>query len=247
MGRDARLFVKIDSTLRGPIAALIEGALDGSRFGRAKVAPAFPEQGREVVRGELRVAGQAPGPMVREVLGSVGARCSVHDSSELATVAGATDALLVGSSGLARRIAGPPVARRPIARAASALVVAGSPAQTTRRQLERLPHTMDVSAPPKRNRDRGQAATELAERLGVGDKPELLVVTGGQTARLVCARLRATGVALLGEVQPGLPFGRLHGGSWDGVLLVTKAGGFGGPNALLDALRLLGPSSLDRS
>jgi D-threonate/D-erythronate kinase len=52
-------------------------------------------------------------------------------------------------------------------------------------------------------------------------------------------------VHLLGEVLPGLPVGRLSGGVWDGVLVVTKAGGFGRPAALLDVLGALSPSCLD--
>src|SRR5262245_40280454 len=65
-GPSARLFLKIDSTLRGPIAALIDGALAGSGLEQALVAPAFPEQGREVIDGRLRMAGR-PGVLVRDV------------------------------------------------------------------------------------------------------------------------------------------------------------------------------------
>jgi uncharacterized protein YgbK (DUF1537 family) len=290
LGSGAQLFLKIDSTLRGPIAALIEGALEGSGLDRAVVAAAFPEQGRDVVHGRLRVRGQAPGPLVRDVLGAAAARCSVHDSAELAAVAAVTGALLVGSSGLARRIAlatpSPPDAGRGRLRpdgeaaqstpdtVANVLVVAGSPAAATRRQLERLPRSVTVLATPAseprasyalaasteterrdrdaaapahatHDRDSGEAAAALAQRIAIDDRPDLLVLTGGQTARLVCTRLQATGVDLRGEVQPGLPFGRLQGGPWQGALVVTKAGGFGGPDALLDVLRLLGPSCLD--
>ena len=50
-----RLFVKIDSTLRGPIEALVAGALEGSGRDVAVVAPAFPEQGRLLVGGRLQL------------------------------------------------------------------------------------------------------------------------------------------------------------------------------------------------
>jgi D-threonate/D-erythronate kinase len=214
----------------------------------------------------------------------------VHDSAELAAVAAVTGALLVGSSGLARRVAlatlSPPDAARGRLRphgeaarstpdtVANVLVVAGSPAAATRRQLERLPRSVTLLATPAseprasyalaastetdprdreaaapahatHDRDSGQAAAALAQRIAIADRPDLLVLTGGQTARLVCTRLQATGVDVRGEVQPGIPFGRLQGGPWQGVLVVTKAGGFGGPDALLDVLRLLGPSCLD--
>jgi uncharacterized protein YgbK (DUF1537 family) len=245
---EARLFVKIDSTLRGPVAALIEGALDGSGIERGLVAPAFPEQGREVLHGELRVAGQPPGPLVRAVLGAADARCSVYDSGELDDVARRSDALLVGSSGLARRVAGSAVPGSMPEPVRTVLVVAGSPAEATRRQLERLPAGVAVLRTPAAfARDQGEAASGLAEEVGRATRPELLVLTGGETARRVCERLAVRGVRLLGEVQPGMPFGHLRGGVWDGVLVVTKAGGFGGPDALLDAVRLLGPSSLETS
>ena len=44
---DARIFYKkLDSTLRGPITAELEAALEGSGHSRAIVAPAFPSNGR---------------------------------------------------------------------------------------------------------------------------------------------------------------------------------------------------------
>ena len=45
---------------------------------------------------------------------------------------------------------------------------------------------------------------------------------------------------LSGEFSPGVPIGRLVGGVWNDVLVVTKAGGFGTPNTLLDVVRALG-------
>ncbi|MFT4307229.1 MAG: four-carbon acid sugar kinase family protein [Microbacterium sp.] len=56
-----RLFVKIDSTMRGSVAAQIEGALQAwSRPGAAATAvicPAFPAHGRVVADGRLHVGG----------------------------------------------------------------------------------------------------------------------------------------------------------------------------------------------
>ncbi|BDG60186.1 hypothetical protein caldi_12760 [Caldinitratiruptor microaerophilus] len=62
--------------------------------------------------------------------------------------------------------------------------------------------------------------------------PGLLVVVGGETARAVLGALGATGVRLVGEALPGLPLGRLAGGPWEGLPVVTKAGGFGDPGTL---------------
>jgi uncharacterized protein YgbK (DUF1537 family) len=42
----------------------------------------------------------------------------------------------------------------------------------------------------------------------------------------------AEGIRLEAEVEPGVPFGRLLGGVGDGLAVVTKSGGFGGPDTL---------------
>ena len=49
----------------------------------------------------------------------------------------------------------------------------------------------------------------------------------------------ARSIEVLGEVKPGMPIGRLKGGPAEGKLLVTKAGGFGTPSALAEALEYL--------
>ncbi len=54
-----RLYMKIDSTLRGPVGAQIDAVMEGtSRYRSALVCPAFPENGRTVVRGHLYVHGR---------------------------------------------------------------------------------------------------------------------------------------------------------------------------------------------
>jgi hypothetical protein len=45
-------------------------------------------------------------------------------------------------------------------------------------------------------------------------------------------RLAAEGIALAGEVEPGLAVGRLIGGPFAGLAVITKAGGFGDPETL---------------
>jgi uncharacterized protein YgbK (DUF1537 family) len=64
-----------------------------------------------------------------------------------------------------------------------------------------------------------------------------LVLTGGDTAVGVARRLGAKGIEVLGEVEPGVPFGRLVGGKPYPV--VTKAGGFGHSDTLCDAVDFL--------
>jgi D-threonate/D-erythronate kinase len=59
-----------------------------------------------------------------------------------------------------------------------------------------------------------------------------LALSGGDTAFAILSAAGATGIKLVSEVVPGIPFGRLWGGPADGLPVVTKAGGFGAENAL---------------
>jgi uncharacterized protein YgbK (DUF1537 family) len=44
---------------------------------------------------------------------------------------------------------------------------------------------------------------------------------------------------LYGEVEPGVPCGRLIGGTFDGLPAVTKAGGFGRPDVFVRVMHYL--------
>jgi D-threonate/D-erythronate kinase len=297
----ARVFLKIDSTLRGPIAGLVSGALTGSGKDIAVIAPAFPEQGRFLHEGRLVVDGQPGGSLTaklgmdgtallgarfaspaEEVEHAVeharlrGARRVVVDtgrSDNLQSVAGAwrrhADWLLVGSSGLARQAAEParppehavhlPSVTRPV------LVIAGSPSPITRAQIDHLRPTASVTmvaarmaapslpplpqdllvvcTPSATERDAGESAAAIADTVAEWSKdllPAAVVLAGGATARGVCEGRGVRGVRLSGEFRPGVPIGRLVGGVWDGVRVVTKAGGFGASSTLLDVVRALG-------
>jgi D-threonate/D-erythronate kinase len=250
LGRDCRVFVKIDSTLRGPIAGLVEGALKGSGRAMAVVAPAFPEQGRCVIDGRLVVDG-VPSRHVEEVVGSAPhVAVNAATPEQLREVAHAwlrhPEWLLVGSAGLARQIAPPPQPVPLDVRGdGSIVVVAGSPTRTTREQLEVLgaPDCVVILAsPPTETRDAGEAAEALAAQ-AAEQKPRAIVLTGGATARAVIHRVGARHLRVLGELEPGVPVGILEDGQWHGLTVVTKAGGFGKPETLLDVVRALGPSS----
>jgi uncharacterized protein YgbK (DUF1537 family) len=62
--------------------------------------------------------------------------------------------------------------------------------------------------------------------------PAALVLTGGDTARAVCGALGIQALEILREVAPGVPISLLQGGRWDGLPVVTKAGGFGEPETI---------------
>ncbi|HEY8425762.1 MAG TPA: DUF3253 domain-containing protein [Limnochordales bacterium] len=91
-----------------------------------------------------------------------------------------------------------------------------------------------------------QVARRVAEALGTVavaalDEAPLagVVVTGGDTAQALLDLLEADGIDLVSEVLPGIPFGVVHGGKRPGLRIVTKAGGFGGPDALVQAATYL--------
>ncbi|MGH7267274.1 MAG: nucleotide-binding domain containing protein, partial [Candidatus Rokuibacteriota bacterium] len=62
--------------------------------------------------------------------------------------------------------------------------------------------------------------------------PATLLLTGGETAASVCRALGATGLALRGELEPGLAVAALADGPFAGLVVVTKAGGFGDAETL---------------
>ena len=59
-----------------------------------------------------------------------------------------------------------------------------------------------------------------------------LVLTGGDTAVATLHAIGCSAVSLLGEIEAGIPWGRLCNGSLRGLPVVTKAGGFGAVGAL---------------
>jgi D-threonate/D-erythronate kinase len=61
-----------------------------------------------------------------------------------------------------------------------------------------------------------------------------IVATGGDTANALCNALDAQALEILGEVEVGIPMMRILG--TQSLPLVTKAGGFGSPEAMADAL-----------
>ncbi|MCL6431873.1 MAG: hypothetical protein K6V36_13595 [Anaerolineae bacterium] len=80
---------------------------------------------------------------------------------------------------------------------------------------------------------------EVVRRLVAEVRPGALVMTGGEVASAVCRGLGAAGIAIGGELEPGIPFGRVIGGMADGLPLVTKAGGFGDEETLCRILAAL--------
>lgn len=76
----------------------------------------------------------------------------------------------------------------------------------------------------------------LALRLRAGEVGSL-ILSGGDTARYVLDAFGARQIMLGGELEPGISWGRICGGAGDGLLAVTKSGGFGRKDLLLRILR----------
>jgi 4-hydroxythreonine-4-phosphate dehydrogenase len=146
--------------------------------------------------------------------------------------------LFVGAAGLARALARtlpakraaphPPCSPHPI------VTVVGSASPVSVRQAKRL--TRDRSsllvqlAWTREPAPRDIPAVRRLGRLVAQAAPRVhYVLTGGETARAVLGARGIREIRLLGEVEPGVPFGIAR----DGTLICTKAGAFGAPDTLL--------------
>jgi uncharacterized protein YgbK (DUF1537 family) len=187
--------------------------------------------------------------------------CDAEDEADLEAIALAGAAhegwLLVGSAGLAR-----PAARALAARSGrQVLLVCGSLHPAARRQMRRVQDVWGSQVAVL------ATAEDVDERVGSTLAVELLaqeahawllreapqglflagiIVTGGDTLFALLGALGARAVDLEREVAPGLPLGRIVGGPWAGTPLVSKAGGFGGEEILVDTVQVLKGSHRER-
>ncbi|MBI2468781.1 MAG: four-carbon acid sugar kinase family protein [Candidatus Rokubacteria bacterium] len=287
--RPGVLYKKVDSTLRGAVAAELVGALEGAGCGRTVLAPALPAQRRTVVDGLLRVASRpagetavardsrfpATGASVLALLGPEGPHpatlvplatvrrgpeavrrrldrceasfvCDAETDTDLADLAAAVNGwpgLLAGSAGFVGALAArlPRVPGRPHGLRRPLLVVAGSAHPVTRLQVARLEArgVPVLTPPPADTGDRAtivQALADAARREIERGAPRTLLLTGGETAYSVCRTLGAAAIALGGELEPGVAFGVLLDGPFEGLAVITKAGGFGDADTLVHVL-----------
>jgi len=170
-------------------------------------------------------------------------------------LAGGERVLWVGSAGLAAAVAravgtGPPagIAFSP----APAIFCLGSDHAVTMEQQERLvreraaclfaAETVSgeaISQALAQGRhvvlriQRGHTSAARVREL-LDDARGPLVLCGGDTASLVCRALDAGAIDLRREVAPGIPCGVIVGGPFDALPVVTKSGGFGRPDALIE-------------
>jgi D-threonate/D-erythronate kinase len=285
----ARVFRKIDSTLRGNTGLEIAAALDAFHCDAAVVCPALPKMHRVVERGFLRVTnapGFAPVDVAARLQLQSGHACAHIRPDALAAVLSAgtrfacrfvsVDAncdrdldsiaaaifpmgrriLWAGSAGLASALArclgeacAPPPAP---ARTGAALFCIGSDHEATAAQQSSLlaerpavqfhPHAATrglIGGALARGTHvilripRGVVSVEQVRELVTGVPAAALVLSGGDTASLVCRAAGVQHIELYDEIVPGVPRGILHGGEFDGVSVATKSGGFGRSDALI--------------
>ena len=250
------LFKKIDSTLRGHVVPELRAARKA--LGRKRpilFAPAFPVQGRTVRNGHVHVNGK---PLRGGNLGGLldGEDVSVCDAktdSDLRAIARkglavSPQPLFVGSAGLAHALAAA-LPRRRKARPARLprgpiAVVVGSAARVSVRQAKRLAPIAKREGVALYQLDWTRAPTEadgaLVDAFGriAARHPDCAayVLTGGETARAVLGARGVRAIRLLGEVEPGVPFGVSIPA---GLAVCTKAGGFGGPDTLVHCVARL--------
>ena len=249
---------KIDSTLRGNWAAELL-ARQRATGRRVVVLPGWPELGRTCVGGVVYVDGVAIGN-VRNLLGGadlladagelrgwlLGERmmavCDVPNSDAMhaaAAVLAAHDVLLAGPAGplgsaFAARHAGP-VALNAVNIVDPVLVVCGSANPVSREQIQRLqtahPDVEIIATSVPEGELHAAAVATLAihahERIEQR-QPRTVVIVGGDTA---AAWMGDAPQLVSGFAAPGMPFIRIGD-----TLVITKAGGFGGPDALVDLL-----------
>jgi uncharacterized protein YgbK (DUF1537 family) len=85
-----------------------------------------------------------------------------------------------------------------------------------------------------------ESLVDVLRSLLKGPRPGGLILFGGDTALSVCRSLAAAGIRIAAEAEPFVPAGVILGGPWEGLPIVTKAGGFGSEGVIESALRLLG-------
>jgi len=119
------------------------------------------------------------------------------------------------------------------------LISAGSSHPVTQLQIDRLRTAMSESSLPcitihvrcgESSDDNLRKAFREAGTVGS------LVLTGGDTAAAVLRALGAEAIEIAGEMTVGIPWGIVHGGMANGCVVVTKSGGFGSENALVEAV-----------
>ena len=299
-------FKKIDSLLRGHIAAEIAHHLRRGDFDTAVIAPAFPALDRMTRNGRqwAKLAGQQGYHVVGPDLVKDFARFGIDlkrglpgrhaGSPQVYLVDAETDddlkdivdsgirggrVLWCGCAGLAEVLAGSgnqyaaPLADR-------VLVICGTRHSVAQLQIEYLCSSersacvalnldYDVAAAahtingrlrsgrwatlaadfPELSADAGRAALAgvMKALLPKLDRPDALIVMGGDTLAICCGALDAKSLAVRGLLARGIPVSEFSDGAWKGMTVISKSGAFGAEDILARIMEMTGTIGGDRN
>ena len=97
---------------------------------------------------------------------------------------------------------------------------------------------------PRLDERAARALARACRTAAIEAEPSGLFLTGGATARACLLALGVSGLRLEREPLPGIAAGVAIGGAWDGRPVITKAGGFGAPDAIRRLVRPRSPGRL---
>lgn len=254
-----RLFKKIDSRMKGNI----EVELQALPVAPLLVAPAIPEFARLTRQGAVEGFGIEKPIDIGERLGSFAPAASVPDietdNDLIRALEAHPDNTLVGARGLADALARLMTGRASAddiaaPKARKALFIIGSHDPITVAQADLLraragvtwvaaangvapafsldaPVTVLQATPGEQTVSGIEVADNLARSLPADLRAwiDLLFLTGGATAEAILAHLGIGMASVVGEALPGLPVTRV-----DGLTIITKSGGFGDRQTLVD-------------
>ena len=254
-------FKKVDSVLRGhPLAETLAMAWAGG-FATCVFAPAFPQMGRitrnfhqmmrgpsgdwqDVGAGDLRAGFAALGPHLAPdvTIVVIDAEDQAALQQQITPWRDDPTVLWAGSRGLAQALV-PTI--RPLAQPPVGAFILGTTHPATRAQAQGLAGLARMGPPAAADpllidpvpdcHSGAQTRARLRQRLRHLPPPadgSALLVTGGDSLTILLRAVAADALDCLGEVGPGLPLSRVIGGRMAGVLLISKSGGFGGPDLL---------------
>jgi uncharacterized protein YgbK (DUF1537 family) len=231
-GQANLIFKKIDSTLRGNVQVEIAAAMQAFECPTAIVTPAFPDMGRTVRQGHLHIDGvriKHAGANTLDAITNEDLDRIVDDGLKQTG-----RVLWAGSAGLAmalaRRLYGTPTPLAPPAIKGPIVFCIGSDHPATQAQqaeLERQCPAAKVLPVP-----RGKTAGNEIRKCLQG--AAAIFITGGDTASTVLHAVGARSILVQDEVVAGVPWGMLQQGTLDGCPVVTKSGGFGPADTLVN-------------
>jgi uncharacterized protein YgbK (DUF1537 family) len=251
------VFKKIDSRLKGNVGAETAAIAEAFGLDAVVVAPAVPEQGRVTRNGAVAGRGVDSAAPIAPLFASQNARVADAESAaDLDRVVAETDwssTLAVGASGLgaafARRQAA--TVSAPLPRSRRTLFVIGSRDAITGQQIAELvgvaiadapqgsfggavtlPAVLRCTGPDTDAEAVARRFADSAAAIIADTSPDVVVMSGGDTALAVLDRLDVTLVRPRGEAAPGLPWFAVARSGVPRFTAVVKSGGFGDSRSL---------------